>query len=145
MLLSVKAEHLAEFCLFIINKSRESSKMEQKYINFRISDEMKSELNEVFDSEGIDWTSLSKAKIYDFVLSVESNKEPQLEDPSYLDVDKNNKNKQLQILLSGTLKDRFDNAIKKFNEENSTKINKTLVVLPYLLSLMKLSQEKQVK
>ncbi|WP_028778731.1 hypothetical protein [Shimazuella kribbensis] len=119
--------------------------MEQKYINFRISDEMKSELNEVFDSEGIDWTSLSKAKIYDFVLSVESNKEPQLEDPSYLDVDKNNKNKQLQILLSGTLKDRFDNAIKKFNEENSTKINKTLVVLPYLLSLMKLSQEKQVK
>ncbi len=119
--------------------------MDQKYINFRISDEMKSELNKVFDYEGIDWTSLAKAKIYDFVLAVESDHVPSLVDSTHLDVDTENKNKHLQIQISDSLKNRLDRAIKQFNEKNSKKINKTLVVLPYLFYLMKLSQEKQSK
>jgi hypothetical protein len=118
--------------------------MDQKYINFRISDEMKSKLNEVFEREGIDWTSLAKSKIYDFVLMVEANHMTKLENPSYLDEDKKNKNKHLQILLSSTLKNRFDRAIERFNDNNQTKINKTLVVLPYLFYLMKLSEKNSL-
>ena len=72
--------------------------MDQKYINFRISDEMKSELNEAFDYEGIDWTSLAKAKIYDFILAIESGQIPPLVDPLYLDEDKKNKNKHNRLV-----------------------------------------------
>lgn len=106
------------------------------FINVRVSETMKQRLNRAFELEGIDWTSLAKSAIYNFVRDVEAGKKPALEDPKYREMDKNRKSKYLQIQLSEPLKKRFDEALKKTN------LSASQVVLPYLLRIMAEAEQK---
>lgn len=104
-------------------------KKKVKYLNLRVSDWMKNRINRAFELEGIDWTSLAKAKIYDFVLKVEAGEEPEMISTEYLKNDIQAKDKFLQIQLDSSLNDRFNDAASKKN------ISKTEILLPYLIKL----------
>jgi antitoxin component of RelBE/YafQ-DinJ toxin-antitoxin module len=106
------------------------------FINLRVSDPMKKRINRAFDLEGIDWTSLAKTAIYNFVRDVEAGKKPVLEDQKYREMDKERKTKYLQIQISEPLKKRFDEALKETN------LSATQVVLPYLLRIMAEAEQK---
>jgi|GEM_PF-6213086 len=112
--------------------------MEEKkaFINLRVSDPMKQRINRAFELEGIDWTSLAKTAIYNFVKDVEAGKKPVLEDQKYREMDKERKTKYLQIQISESLKKRFDEALQKMN------LSATQVVLPYILRIMAEAEQK---
>jgi antitoxin component of RelBE/YafQ-DinJ toxin-antitoxin module len=112
--------------------------MEEKkaFINLRVSDPMKQRINRAFELEGIDWTSLAKSVIYNFVRDVEAGKKPALENQKYREMDKERKTKYLQIQISKSLKKRFDKAL------NETNLSVTQVVLPYLLRITVEAEQK---
>jgi len=106
------------------------------FINLRVSDSMKQRINRAFEQEGIDWTSLAKTAIYNFVRDVESGKKPVLEEQKCREMDSQRKTKYLQIQLSEQLKKRFDEALKKTN------LSATHVVLPFLFRIMVEAEQK---
>lgn len=102
----------------------------KKYVNLRVSDYMKQRINAAFDREGIDWTSLAKAYLYEFTRQVEADLEPNLVNQEYLKHDQQpKKDKYLQIVLNSSIKERFQEAAGKKN------LTETAVILPYLIKL----------